>query len=318
MSDKEKPAARFGVDMPIEEAIQRFVEATARPEGEIAELNFEGTSVRRVLHNGELWFSVVDVVAALTDSNRGRKHWSDLKRQLIGKEGFSDLSAKIGKLPLRGEDGKDYPGDVATTETILRIIQSVPSPKAEPLKRWLAQVGFERIQETADPELAIKRVIYAYRRKGRSDEWIVNRIRSIAVRTELTAEWRARGIEEGKQYAILTNIISTATFGGVTTDGHMRLKGLAKHHNLRDHMTDLELIFTTLGEKSTREIARTRDAVGFSPNADAAKVGGKIAGVARNQLERETGERVVSPHNFLGQGRRPPDPEHLPTSGLFD
>jgi DNA-damage-inducible protein D len=308
---------RLGLDMPLNEAVERFVHASVVNEGETKQLDFRGAAIRKVLHNGEWWFSVVDVVATLARSDRPSKFWSDIKRRLIEKEGFSDLSAKIGKLPLVGQDGKLYPSDVATTETILRIVQSIPSPKAEPLKRWLAKTGYERIQEARDPEITIKRAIFEYQLQGRSDDWIDKRIRSIVVRTELTAEWRQRGITEGRQYAILTNVIQTATFGGVTVQGHERLKGLAPHHNLRDHMTDLELIFTMLGEKSTREIARAKDAQGFSPNVEAAEIDGGIAGAARHQLEVQTGERVVSSANFLGNGRRAADPQRL-SSGLFE
>lgn len=317
MSDSPDYDERFGLDIPLDEAVGRFVNASVMREGETARLEFKGALIRKVLHNAEWWFSVVDIIGALAGTERASKYWSQLKSKLSEKEGFSELSAKIGKLLLPSADGKMRPTDVATTETILRIIQSVPSPKAEPLKRWLAKVGFERIQEMRDPELAIKRAIFEYQLQGRSDDWIEKRIRSIVVRTELTAEWRRRGITAGREYAILTNIIAAATFGGVTVSGHMQIKGLAKSHNLRDHMTDLELIFTMLGEKSTAEIARTRDAQGFRPNARAAESGGNIAGIARAQLERETGERAVSSANFMSTNIRARDPERL-TGGLLD
>jgi DNA-damage-inducible protein D len=317
-----------GLDIPMEEAIERFVTASHEeasgeetagrsliPEGEQASDTFHKAPIRKVFHSGEWWFSVVDVVAALTDSSRPRKYWSDLKTQLIEKEAFSELSGKIGQLPLPGADGKLYPTDVATTETVFRIIQSIPSPKAEPFKRWLARVGYERILEIQNPEIAIKRAIFSYQLDGRSDDWIEKRIRTIVARKELTSEWKKRGVKEGKEYAYLTSIISTGTFGGVTVEGHRRVKGLAKHHNLRDHMTDLELIFTMLGEKSTTEIARTRDAQGFYQNSKAAEAGGKVAGTARLQLEKETGEKVVSSSNYLSVNQRIADPLKLTAKG---
>ena len=186
---------------------------------------------------------------------------------------------------------------------VLRIIQSISSPKAEPFKRWLARVGYERIQESQDPEVLIKRAIMHYTVQGRSDDWIEKRIRSIVARKELTAEWAKRGVKEGGQYAMLSNIISEHTFG-VGVERHKRVKGL-KSQNLRDHMTDMELILTMLGETSTKEIAVKQDAQGLLENAGAARAGGDIAGGARKQLEAQTGQKVVSSHNFLG---KKPDP----------
>jgi len=312
--------------MPLDEALNRFASVSKDDltdlseggaggviaEGESQLVIFKGQEVRKVLHDGEWWFSVVDVIAALTGSQRARKYWSDLKSQLSEKEGFSELSAQIGQLPLPSPDGKSHPSDVANIETLLRIIQSVPSPRAEPFKRWLARVGYERILEIQNPEIAIKRAILTYQLQGRSDDWIEKRIRSIVVRKELTSEWKKRGIEEGKEYAVLTNVISMNTFG-VDTKGHGRVKNLpaAQAARLRDHMTDLELIFTMLGEKSTTEIARSKDAQGFGPNLQAAKAGGQVAGVARKQLENETGVSVVSRKNFIGTAQREADPEKL-------
>jgi hypothetical protein len=226
---------------------------------------------------------------------------------MVDKEGFFELSDFIGKLPMPSADGKMRPSEVATTETLFRIIQSVSSPRAEPLKRWLARVGYERIQEWQDPEIAIKRAILSYQIQGRSDDWIEKRIRSIVARKELTSEWRKRGVKEGLEYAMLTNVISQETFG-THTEGHKRIKGLAKQHNLRDHMTDLELILTMLGETSTKEIAKQRDAQGFYPNHLAAQAGGSIAGSARKQIETETGRKVVTSSNFLGSAKRAADP----------
>jgi len=323
MTNSKDYEKRLGLDIPVDKAIERFAAVTREeleetgesegaliPEGELALVAFRDHDIRKVFHNGEWWFSVIDVIAALAPGNRPRKYWSDLKTQLSEKEGFSELSDFIGQLPLPGIDGKKYPTDVATTETIFRIIQSVPSPRAEPFKRWLAKVGYERILEIQNPEIAIKRAIFEYQLKGRTDDWIEKRIRTIVARKELTSEWRKRGVREGQEYAILTNIISEQTFGrGV--EGHRRIKGLAKQHNLRDHMTDLELIFTMLGEKSTTEIAQARDPRGFYQNSKTAESGGRIAGTARRQLEQETGRRVVSPQNFLGKESRTADPLKL-------
>lgn len=323
MSDKKRYDEAFGLDVPFEEALERFTQVTKEdiaadpgadttlvPEGQLELVPFKKHEIRRVLHDDEWWFSVVDVVAALTDSNRPRKYWSDLKRQLSDKEGFSELSENIGQLPMPGTDGKLYPTDAAPTETILRIIQSIPSPRAEPFKRWLAKVGYERIQEIQDPEIAIKRAILTYQIQGRSDDWIEKRIRSIVARKELTSEWRKRGIKEGQEYAVLTNVISQETFS-MHTERHKRHKGLRKTHNLRDHMTDLELILTMLGETSTKTIAVQRDARGFYQNYSVAKTGGGIAGQARRQIEHETGQRVVSKSNFLGSKSRTADPALL-------
>jgi len=322
--EKKKFEKAFGLDMPFGEAVSTFGKVTkeeldeagvnsanAVPEGEIEKVEFKHREVRRVFHDGEWWFSVVDVVGAISESDRPSKYWSDLKRQLAEKEGFSELSDFIGQLPLPGTDGKMYPTEVCTTQTLLRIIQSMSSKNAEPWKRWLARVGYERIQEIQNPEIAIKRAILTYQIQGRTDDWIENRIRSMVVRKGLTSEWKKRGIEEGKEYAVLTNVISAATYGGVGVEDHKKLKGIKSHHSLRDHMTDLELIFTMLGEKSTTEIAKARDAKGFAENLKAAKSGGLIAGNARVNLEKQTEQRVLSRSNFLGSNKREDDPIKL-------
>jgi DNA-damage-inducible protein D len=322
MTTEKKYDKELGLDMSMDEALERFARVTkeelsqaasngvpAIPDGELELVPFKKDAIRRVCHNDEWWYSIVDVVGALTGTDRARKYWSDLKTKLVDKEGFSELSDEIGQLPMPGADGKMYRTDVATTETLLRIIQSISSPKVEPLKRWLARVGYERIQEAQDPEILIKRAILHYQVAGRSDDWIEKRIRSIVARKELTAEWKKRGVEEGVEYAALTNIISERTFG-MHTERHKRLKGL-KAQNLRDHMTDLELVLTMLGETSTREIARQRDAHGFFENSRAAGDGGGIAGSARKQIEQQTGQKVVSSQNFLGSTRRAADPEQL-------
>jgi DNA-damage-inducible protein D len=258
---------------------------------------FEDKKIRRIFHKGEWYFSIIDVVEVLTDSPNPRRYWSDLKIQLAEKEGFIQLYGKIVQLKLEAVDGKRYLTDTANTETVFRIIQSIPSPRAEPFKRWLAQVGYERIQEIEDPELATKRTREIYKAKGYSDEWIEKRMRGIAIREELTDEWDKRGIKLQREYAILTAEISRATFG-MTPSEYKEHKGLERE-NLRDHMSDLELIFSMLGEASTKEIAVNRNAQGFDENKMAAKIGGKIAGDARRQLEQESGKPVISKGNYL-------------------
>ncbi|MBI5723879.1 MAG: Bro-N domain-containing protein [Planctomycetes bacterium] len=257
---------------------------------------FKGKEIRKTIHNNEWWFSIIDIVEALTDSGRPRKYWSDLKKKLV-KEGYSEVSEKIGQLKLISPDGKSRTTDCADTETVFRIIQTIPSPKAEPFKRWLAKVGYERIAEIEDPELATKRARAIYKAKGYPDDWIEKRMRSIAIREELTDEWKNRGVAEQKDYAILTAEISKAAFG-VTPSEYKRLKGLERQ-NLRDHMNDLELIFSMLGEAATTEITRNRDTQGFDENKRAAVDGGSVAGNARKELEAKSGKKVVSRQNYL-------------------
>lgn len=261
---------------------------------------FESKKIRSVWNDEEQkWlFSVIDIISVLTESKRPRKYWSDLKKKLL-IEGFEKLSEKIGQLKLEADDGKKYLSDVADTETLMRLIQSIPSPKAEPFKRWLAKVGYERLEEIENPELASKRIREIYIAKGYSDGWIEKRLRGIAVRDELTNEWKKRGVKEQIEFAILTSEICKATFG-LTPSNYKAVKNLhGKGENLRDHMTDLELIFSMLGEASTTEITKKTDAKGFVENKTAAKKGGKIAGNARLALEKETGKKVVSKANFL-------------------
>jgi len=256
---------------------------------------FQGKKIRRTWFNDEWWFSVVDIVEALTESGRARKYWSDLKKRLT-EEGF-ELSAKIGQLKLMSSDGKSYLTDSVNTKNAFRIIQSIPSKKAEPFKQWLAKVGYDRVQEIENPELAQKRMRGLYKAKGYSDGWIEKRVRGIAIRDELTDEWKKRGVLEERDYAILTAEISKATFG-MTPSEYKKFKGL-KQENLRDHMNDMEMIFTMLGEASTTKIARNKDALGFDENKDAAKEGGTVAGVARSELEKRSGEKLVSSENYL-------------------
>lgn len=266
---------------------------------------FQETTIRRVWHNEEWWFSVVDVCATLTGSPDAGAYWRKLKQRL-NAEGGQPVTFCHG-LKLTASDGKQRETDCANTEGLFRIIQSIPSPKAEPFKRWLAQVGYERVKEIENPELASARARELYQAKGYPQAWIEKRLRSVSVRGELTDEWKVRGVAEGKEYSILTAEIARATFG-VTPVEHSQLKGLdvvKTGNNLRDHMTDLELIFTMLGEASTTEIARRSDAQGFDENRTSAKEGGKIAGNARKALEAKTGKKVVSKANYLAASTKP-------------
>lgn len=259
---------------------------------------FEQKQVRSTWNDEDKkwYFSVVDVVAILTGSDKPRDYWYRIKER--EKISGAELSTICRQLKLESSDGKKYETDCATTEGILRIIQSIPSPKAEPFKRWLAQVGSERLDEIENPEIAAKRMREIYKAKGYSDEWIEKRVRGIAVRDELTNEWKKRGVKEQTEYAILTAEISKATFG-MTPSEYKDLKELERPtDNLRDHMTDLELIFTMLGEASTTEIAKNKDAQGFVQNKKAAKEGGKIAGNARKELEKKSGKKVLTKENF--------------------
>ncbi len=259
---------------------------------------FQSKQIRSVWNKEEQqwYFSVIDVVGALTDSIDPSAYWRKLKQRLIS-EG-NETVTNCHRLKMQAADGKMRLTDVANTKDMLRIIQSIPSPKAEPFKQWLAQVGSERIAEIENPELAQKRIRDTYRAKGYSDEWIEQRIRGIAIRDTLTDEWKKRGIKEGKEYAILTAEISKATFG-ITPAEYKKLKSLDRPtENLRDHMTDLELLFSALGEASTTEIAKTHDAYGMKENSSAAKAGGKIAGDARKALEKKTGRTVISKTNY--------------------
>ena len=256
---------------------------------------FEQKEIRRTWQDEKWYFSIVDVCGALSDSENPKRYWSDLKRKLLA-EGANQTYEKIVRLKMLASDGRMRLTDCADTEQLLRIIQSIPSPKAEPFKRWLAAVGAERIREIADPEIAAQRAQDLYRKKGYPDDWIALRARGIATRAELTDEWKKRGIESQSDYAILTADISRATFG-MTPGEYKRMKGL-KSENLRDHMTTLELLFTELGEAATTEIARNTDAQGMSENRDAAHRGGKIAGDARRNLEEQTGRRVSTSDNY--------------------
>ncbi len=268
-------------------------ESHPNPESRIA--LFQRKEIRRTIHNNEWWFVVEDVVLALIESRDPKQYIQRMKQRdpELGK-GWVQFVHTLS-MPT---DGGPQPMLCANTEGLFRIIQSIPSPKAEPFKRWLAKVGHERIQEIEDPELATKRTRALYKAKGYSDDWIEKRMRSIAIRDELTDEWKKRGVREQREYAILTAEISQATFG-LTPSQYAEFKRL-KRENLRDHMTDLELIFSMLGEAATTEITRTRDTQGFSENKHAAQAGGTVAGNARRELEKRSGRKVITSENYLG------------------
>jgi len=258
---------------------------------------FQNKKIRRIWHNKEWYFSVIDVVLALTDSSNPRNYWNMLKKREA--EHGVELSTICVQLKLKAADGKYYQTDCADTKSMFRIIQSIPSKKAEPFKRWLAKVGYERVQEIEDPELAQDRMKELYEQKGYSKSWIDKRLRGIAVRQDLTDEWKKRGIEEDGDFAILTAEISKASFG-MTPSQYKKLKGL-KRENLRDHMTDLELIFTMLGEASTGEIERVRDPKSFQEHTKASKEGGSVAKKARLNLEKKTKKRIIRKDNYLNE-----------------
>lgn len=256
---------------------------------------FEGKPIRKIWHEEQWYFSILDIIEVLTGSKNPKRYWNDLKRRdfELDKEGGTQISYPLKMQTAGGKQSVIC----ANAEGVFRIIMSVPSPKAEPLKMWLAQVGKERIEETENPELAFERAREIYKAKGYPDDWIGYREKSISVRKELTTEWQKRGIKEGVEYSILTAEISKATFG-LTPKEHGQIKGLGKQ-NLRDHMTNFELIFSALGEEATRSIVVDKDVQGFENNQVAAIKGGTMAGNARKNFEKELGKSVVSTNNFL-------------------
>lgn len=256
---------------------------------------FENKKVRTLwdAENEKWFFSIIDVIEALTESDRPRKYWSDLKAKLQ-KEG-SQLSENIGQLKMQSSDGKFYKTDVADTEQLFRLIQSIPSPKAEPFKLWLAQIASERLDEMQDPEITIDRALEQYLQLGYSENWINQRLKSIEIRKELTDEWKSRGIKEGQQFATLTDIISKS-WSGKTTKEYKLLKGLKKE-NLRDNMTNTELILNMLAEASTKDISKAINPETFEDSKEVAKQGGNVANVARKELETKTGKKVVTELN---------------------
>ncbi len=255
---------------------------------------FKGKLIRRTLHKNEWWFSILDVIGVLTDSPQPKTYWAKIKDR---DNEISQPFPFWEQLRLRADDGKMRETDCADIEGVFRIIQSIPSPKAEPLKRWLAKVGYERVKEIENPELATKRTRILYKLKGYSEDWIEKRMRGIVIREELTDEWRARGANEQRDYEILTAEISKATFG-VTPSEYKKLKGL-KRENLRDHMNDFELIFNMLGERATTEIHRTKNSKGVPKLQSDARIGGSIAGGARKKLEKQLGRSVITKKNFI-------------------
>jgi len=261
--------------------------------------DFDGQSIRRVFDDETeiWWFSVVDVVQVLTESKSAKRYWSDLKRKLAQEAGSDQPYEEIVRLKLTASDGKQRETDCAKAATLLRIVQSVPSPKAEPIKVWLAKVGYERMQELADPSLSLNRARQTWQQHGRSEKWIQQRMTGQETRNKLTDYWREHDIKEGQEFAILTNVIHQE-WTGLSVKEHKDAKGLSSH-NLRDYMSEAELIFTALAELSTRQIAETSDATGLVENKTAAKAGGGIARQARKQLENQTGKSVVSGQNYL-------------------
>ena len=261
---------------------------------------FEEKKVRSVwIEEEQQWyFSIIDVVEVLTESVNPRDYWFKMKKRVQSEDGI-ELSTICRQLKLLSSDGKRYSTDCANVKSLLRIIQSIPSPKAEPFKQWLAQVGYERMQEIENPELAQERMKELYEKKGYPKDWIDKRLRGIAIRQNLTDEWKERGITKERDFAILTAEISKATFG-LTPSEYKEVKGLTKkNQNLRDHMTDLELIFTMLGERVTTEISQQEKPEDFEKNKDVARRGGNVAGVARKETEKELGHSVISSENYL-------------------
>ena len=246
------------------------------------------------------YFSIIDIIEILTENKRSRKYWSDLKKKL--KDEGSQLSEKIGQLKMQSSDGKYYKTDVADTSQILRLIQSIPSPKAEPFKVWLAKVGYERIEETEDPEKAFDRAMETYLKKGYSKNWINQRLKSIEVRKELTDEWELRKVKKGQEYAMLTDEITKA-WAGLNTKEYKKLKDLKKE-NLRDNMTNLELVLNMLAETSTTELSKKQKPENFSENKAVAQKGGSVAGNARKDLEKKLGESVISNLNAKKLGKQ--------------
>ncbi len=259
---------------------------------------FQEKQVRRAWHNEQWYFSIVDVIEVLTDSPSPKTYWAKLKKKLSTESGSQEFR-NWEQLKMTASDGKSYKTDAANTEGAFRIIMSISSPKAEPFKQWLAQVGQERIEEIENPEIGFERLKNIYKAKGYSDEWIAVRLESVDIRKKLTDEWKGRGVKEGIEYSILTAEISKATFG-MTPSEYQKFKGLERQ-NVRDHMNDLELIFTMLGEGLTKKLAVEEDAQGFNENSRVAKKGGAAAGKALITAEKETGVKVVTQDNFLKQ-----------------
>ena len=261
--------------------------------------------IRYVIHEGEAWYSVVDVIGLLTDSPNPRNYWNMMRQRLASDEGFVEVYTKCVQLKMLASDGKQRLTDAANEETLLRIIQSVPSPKAEPFKQWLASVGHERLEEMRNPALVADRMSREYAALGYTDEWIGQRLKGILVRDELTQEWRARGAHEGKEFATLTETIHGGTFDLSTSD-HRKVKRIGPRANLRDSMTNMELVLTALGEETARTLHQSRDSEGFDELRTDAGDAGELAGATRQEIEALIGRPVVSGENYktLRQGRQ--------------
>jgi DNA-damage-inducible protein D len=277
---------------------------------------FQEKAIRRVWHKEQWYFAITDVIEILTETPQPRRYWSTLKKKILHTEGGNQLLSFMEQLKVEAADTKKYLTDVANTKGVLRIIMSVPSPKAEPFKQWLVQVGEERIEEIENPELGFERLKDIYKAKGYADDWIERRLKSIGIRKELTDEWKRRNVQEGQEYSILTAEIAKATFGLTPTE-HKKVKSLDRE-NLRDHMTNLELIFTMLGEDVARRVSVTTDAQGFEENHEAALKGGQAAGEARERVEAISGEKVVSGDNFLTQIKEAAQKQALPPDAITD
>lgn len=264
-------------------------------ENQLDIIQFEESAIRKVWHEGEWWFVVVDVIQFLTDTKNPKRYLSDLKRRdpELDREGGTKISYPL-PMPTKGGTQRI---NCANTEGVLRLVMSITSPKVEPLKKWLAKTGSERIEEELNPEMGFERLREIYKQKGYPDDWIDRRLQTIEVRKQLTDEWKSRGVKEGQEYAILTAAVAKGTFG-LTPSEHSALKGLEKE-NLRDHMSNFELIFTALSEEITRSVTIKEDANGFEENREAAVESGKMAGEARENLEKRLGQKIVSAQNFL-------------------
>lgn len=275
--------------------------------------------IRRAWHEGRWFFSVIDVVALLSGTQRPRKYWSDLKAKLID-EGYVEVSEKIGQLKMEAPDGKQRLTDAGDTDAIFRIIQSIPSPKAEPFKRWLAKVGSERLDEMEHPELVADRMRQHYRALGYTDDWIDRRLQGIVVRDELTQEWRERGAKEGKEFAALTDTLQRGTFD-LSTSEHRQVKHIGQRQNLRDSMTTMELLLTALSEETAKELHQVHDSQGFDDLHEDTREAGEVGGAARRDIEARTGRPVVSGENYktLRQGRqRELQPPLFPNTAAAD
>lgn len=260
-------------------------------------LLFQNSSIRRQEYNGEWYYSIVDIVAILTESSNPRDYWYRLKKRMEDEE-FAELSTNCRQLKMKSQDGKNYKTDCGNRECIFRIIQSIPSPKAEPFKLWFARLAEERIQEVNNPELSIDRARQTYLSKGYTEEWVNARMKGIPIRVELTEEWKRRGAESGRDFAILTDEISRATFN-VTTTQHKEIKSLNENDNLRDNMSPLELVLTTLAEVTTTELHKENDSQGMTSLKDDANVGGSIASTTRENIENKIGKKVVTHQNSV-------------------